>query len=145
MSDCRSGVEQLDAELQLCLADLKASATDSTFTRIVACWWRFGSFVTKTAAGSLDDVTPVMAATFVRSRTSSGSPPGIATMHNRRTSLRLLFRTARRLRLADGDPTLDLNLPPRVVGQFRPLTDDEIIDWKGKEIRILADPWRWLE
>ena len=25
------------------------------------------------------------------------------------------------------------------------LTDDEIIDWKGKEIRILADPWRWLE
>lgn len=25
------------------------------------------------------------------------------------------------------------------------LTEDEIIDWKGKEIRILADPWRWLE
>ena len=25
------------------------------------------------------------------------------------------------------------------------LTDDQIIDWKGKEIRILANPWRWLE
>lgn len=25
------------------------------------------------------------------------------------------------------------------------LTDDEIIAWKGKEIHILSDPWRWLE
>ncbi len=25
------------------------------------------------------------------------------------------------------------------------LTDEEIIDWKGKEIRILANPWRWLD
>jgi CRP/FNR family transcriptional regulator len=25
------------------------------------------------------------------------------------------------------------------------LTDDEIIDWKGKEIKILSNPWRWLE
>ena len=25
------------------------------------------------------------------------------------------------------------------------LTDDEIIEWKGKEIRILSDPWKWLD
>ncbi len=25
------------------------------------------------------------------------------------------------------------------------LTEDEIIEWKGKEIRILANPWRWLD
>ncbi|HSR88727.1 MAG TPA: Crp/Fnr family transcriptional regulator [Pontiella sp.] len=25
------------------------------------------------------------------------------------------------------------------------LTEDEIIDWQGREIRILADPWEWLE
>lgn len=25
------------------------------------------------------------------------------------------------------------------------LTDDQIIDWKGKEIHILANPWRWLD
>jgi len=25
------------------------------------------------------------------------------------------------------------------------LSDDGIIEWKGKEIRILANPWRWLE
>lgn len=25
------------------------------------------------------------------------------------------------------------------------LTEDEIIDWQGREIHILANPWRWLE
>ena len=25
------------------------------------------------------------------------------------------------------------------------LSEDEIIDWKGKEIRILSNPWKWLE
>jgi CRP-like cAMP-binding protein len=25
------------------------------------------------------------------------------------------------------------------------LTDDKIIDWQGKDIRILSDPWKWLE
>jgi CRP/FNR family transcriptional regulator len=25
------------------------------------------------------------------------------------------------------------------------LSEEEIIEWKGKEIRILADPWKWLE
>jgi CRP-like cAMP-binding protein len=25
------------------------------------------------------------------------------------------------------------------------LTDDGIIDWKGKDIRILSNPWKWLE
>jgi CRP-like cAMP-binding protein len=25
------------------------------------------------------------------------------------------------------------------------LHDDQIIDWQGKEIRILTDPWKWLE
>jgi len=25
------------------------------------------------------------------------------------------------------------------------LTDDKIIDWKGKEIKILSNPWEWME
>jgi CRP-like cAMP-binding protein len=25
------------------------------------------------------------------------------------------------------------------------LTDDKVIEWKGKEIRILANPWQWLD
>ena len=25
------------------------------------------------------------------------------------------------------------------------LSEDEVIDWQGKEIRILANPWKWLD
>lgn len=25
------------------------------------------------------------------------------------------------------------------------LSEDKVIDWQGKEIRMLADPWKWLE
>lgn len=44
----------------------------------------------------------------------------------RRLAVRVLFRTARQLGLAVGDPTIDLALPPRCPGSFRPLEDDEI-------------------
>jgi integrase/recombinase XerC len=40
--------------------------------------------------------------------------------------LRLLFRAARQAGLADGDPTLDIRLPPRSSLGTRPLTDDEV-------------------
>ena len=66
MSDCRSGVDQLDAELHLCLAELGASTTDSTLTRIDTSWWRFGSFIAKTGTRSLGDVTAAMARLGVR-------------------------------------------------------------------------------
>ena len=48
-------------------------------------------------------------------------------MHWRRTALRLLFKTARRKGLVDGDPTLDLDLPARSSLGTRPLTDDEVL------------------
>jgi integrase/recombinase XerC len=47
-------------------------------------------------------------------------------MHWRRTALRLLFRAGRRAGLADGDPTLDIKLPPRSSLSTRPLTNDEV-------------------
>lgn len=126
MSDCMSGVDQLDADLQLCSAELRKTLAATSCARLESGWARFGIFVARKNAQSLASVTDAMAAAFVTSRTSSSTRPGTATMHNRRTSLRLLFRTARRLGIADGDPTLDIVLPPRVVGSFRPLVDDEI-------------------
>lgn len=126
MSDCRSGAVGLDAELQLCLVELAATNSDATFVRVGSSWTRFGEFAARHGVKTLGHVAPILAASFVRSRTSADAPAETATMHNRRTALRLLFRTARRLGLIDGDPTLDLVLPPRVVGSFRPLTDDEI-------------------
>lgn len=47
-------------------------------------------------------------------------------MHLRRASLRLLFRTARDLGIFEGDPTLDLSLPPRTSLGARALTDEEV-------------------
>jgi integrase len=126
MSDCRSDVVGLDAELRLCLVELASAKGDATVVRVGSSWTRFSEFAAQSGVEALAGVDPTVAAAFVRARTTADSPKGTATMHNRRTSLRLLFRTARRLGLVDGDPTLDLALPPRVVGSFRPLTDDEI-------------------
>jgi integrase/recombinase XerC len=50
----------------------------------------------------------------------------VATRHLRRSAVRLLYRLARRHGLADHDPSLDLDLPPRSSLPTRPLTDDEI-------------------
>jgi integrase/recombinase XerC len=74
---------------------------------------------------SLAEATPAIAAEFVIARAGS-VPTAVATQHLRRSSLRLLFRFARVLRIADHDPTLDLRLPPRSNLHCRALTDDEI-------------------
>lgn len=71
------------------------------------------------------DVTPALAAAFVTAPTSKGAAD-VATQQGRRTALRVLYRTLRQLRLADGDPTLDLRLPPKGWLAARPLTDDEV-------------------
>jgi integrase/recombinase XerC len=47
-------------------------------------------------------------------------------MRLRRSTLRLLFRTARELGLVVGDPTVDLVLPSRTNEAARPLTDLEV-------------------
>ncbi len=47
-------------------------------------------------------------------------------MHARRTALRMLYRTLRARGWHDGDPTLDLSLPPRGVRAARPLTAHEV-------------------
>ncbi len=53
--------------------------------------------------------------------------PTPATMHLRRSALRLYFRIARSLKLDEGDPTVDLVLPVRSCLAVRPLADDEIV------------------
>lgn len=74
----------------------------------------------------LADVTPELATRFVVSRLSSGMVASVSTMHDRRSTLRLLFRIARRLGLTPGEPTLDVVLPPRSTNPARPLTDAEV-------------------
>ena len=73
----------------------------------------------------LAEVTPTDVARFVEADSTSG-PPSAATMHLRCTTLRLVFRTARQLGVLDGDPTLDLGLPPKDSVRSRPLVDEEV-------------------
>jgi site-specific recombinase XerC len=65
-------------------------------------------------------------------------PPSVATMHLRRSALRLYFRTLRQLELFDGDPTLDLVLPARSCLAVRPLTDDEIVVCRSFSLQTLT-------
>lgn len=125
MSQCKPGAA-LEGELVRCLSGLRTTISPASVARLEPTWARFAAFAAASGADSFADVTPAMAAAFVTSRTTSSGRPSTATMHNRRTSVRLLFGTARRLGLSNTDPTLDVALPPRAVGSFRPLTDDEI-------------------
>lgn len=61
-------------------------------------------------------------------RTAEGyDPPQLPTLHNRRAALRQLYRTARSIGLADGEPTLDLELPKRKYNGLRVLLDEEVL------------------
>lgn len=75
---------------------------------------------------ALSQVCAEHASGFVRAPRRDGREPTPATMHVRRGAIRLLYREARRLGLASGDPTIDLHLPPRSSLTARALTDDEI-------------------
>jgi integrase/recombinase XerC len=74
----------------------------------------------------LDELSPSDVEQFIRAKGSNGTPSD-ATMHMRRSSLRLLFRVARtELGFDGGDPTLDIALPPKSGLTARALTNDEV-------------------
>jgi site-specific recombinase XerD len=64
--------------------------------------------------------------------------PAIATMHLRRSALRIYFRIARQEGLCPGDPTLDLRLPPRSGLAMRPLSSDEIVLCRSYSLKTLT-------
>ena len=95
--------------------------------RVVGVVDRFELFVGRAfGVTALARVTQAQVEAFVRSTNANGEPPSVATMRLRRSTLRLLFRTARDLGLVEGDPTLDLVLPSRTNEAARPLTDLEV-------------------
>jgi len=95
--------------------------------RVLGLVDRFGLFVVRAfGVASLAEVTPAHVEAFVRSANANGGLPSVATMRLRRSTLRLLFRTARDRGLAEAAPTLDGVLPPRTTAAARPLTDLEV-------------------
>ena len=110
-----------------CLAAMAAGGLAATTTeRVAPVVYRFGSYATSLGVQELRHVSAQIAEGFIRSRLETGLVASTATMHDRRSSLRLVFRFARRLRLLDGDPTLDVTIAPRSSRPARPLIEDEV-------------------
>lgn len=98
-----------------------------TVARLETLMRQFARFVERGhGAAALDLVTPAMVSGFVEAPTAEGLAPGPSLQQFRRLAVRVVFRMTRRLGIAYGDPTLDLVLPSRTSGAFRPLEDDEI-------------------
>ena len=123
-----AGSAGLGAQVQHVLEAWAVSAehTEQTRTRMSETVTRFVLHATARGARDLSAVTAGDARAFITAQTRHGREPELATRHARRTALRTLYRTARRLGLAGGDPTLDIDLPPRGCLAARPLTDDEV-------------------
>lgn len=112
--------------------------SEQTLSRFGQLLHRFEAFAAVRGAPLADDVGPAVAGQFVdahgRTRHGHAAPASLSTRHLRRSVLRMCFATARRLGCADTDPTRDLELPPRVTGETRPLDEAEAV-----ELRLAAE------
>ncbi len=107
------------------LAELDAMAPISLI-RIADLIRGFANYLAAAGVESSGDITETHALAFVRSLTRSKTEPSLATMHLRRTALRIFFREARAIGVISVDPTTSITLPPRSYRDLRPLTDEEI-------------------
>lgn len=86
----------------------------------------FATYLAAFGVESSSDITEAHASDFVRSLTRSKTEPSVATMHLRRTALRIFFREAKAFGVLSVDPATNIELPPRSYRDLRPLTDEEI-------------------
>ncbi|SHT89426.1 Site-specific recombinase XerD [Mycobacteroides abscessus subsp. abscessus] len=90
---------------------------------------RFERFAAAHGATTIDTIGNDLVLKFVtapgRTRHGAVSGAAVATMHNRRSALRALFRTARLIGLIINDPTSGIALPNRTTSIRRPITNEE--------------------
>lgn len=146
----RRPAPRLRREVEEVLAYWRTSPehTEQTRLRLSETVTRFKRRLAATGVASLNEVASADAEGFVLALTRFGAPPELSTQHARRTALRTLFRTARRLGLSGTDPTLDLQLPPRGSLAARPLLDDEVtlcrasaLMTRGADTTLRAAAW----
>jgi integrase/recombinase XerC len=102
--------------------------SEQSCRRMLQLALRFVTFVERRCeCASLFDVDAAIVNDFVAAPlANSAVEPTTATLHLRRSAVRLLFSVLRHAGFTDRDPTLDLVLPPRSSLASRPLTDDEV-------------------
>jgi hypothetical protein len=141
----------LRAAIRLVLAELERpdGLSDQTVSRLTRAIAGFGRYLDRgLGLLVLSEVQPEHVRWFLESVSANepASAPSIGTQHFRRSAIRLLFRVARQLGLADGDPTLDLTLPPRSSIRQRPLTDEEVALCRSAALATLTEtrqPCAW--
>src|SRR3989454_3519558 len=125
------------------LEELRRSRlTDQSTHRMTELLVRFTIFLEKGhRLDSVEHITAEHASRFVLagiSKPVGPQRPSVATMHLRRSALRLYFRTLRQIGMAVGDPTQDLVLPARSSLAMRPLTDDEVVVCRSFSLQTLT-------
>src|SRR5437588_982327 len=143
LSGCPTMTATPSEALGRVLVELRRSKlTDQSTHRMTELLVRFTIFVDKGLhLGSVEDITAEHASRFVFagiSKPVGPQRPSVATMHLRRSALRLYFRTLRQIGMAVGDPTQDLVLPTRSCLAVRPLTDDEIVVCRSFSLQTLT-------
>lgn len=99
----------------------------STADRMGAVIARFAARQRALGCDRLSATTPEHAVGFVWARTARNADPAIATVHLRRTALRMLVRALAQLNDPPSvDPTATLVLPSKTRAQLRPLDTDEV-------------------
>ena len=107
--------------------EIEAELAPATLDRFSGLMRRFDVFVGRAhGIRFLHEVETDHVCRFLEAHTPSGSAPSIATMHLRRSAVRLLFREAAKVGAVSEDPTTNLPVRPRSCLPFRPLTDDEV-------------------
>jgi integrase len=128
--------------VELVLGELACSGglAEPSFARLAQLQRRFALFLARgTQLRAVAGVSPEHVKAFVEARGRNGALPSIATMHLRRSAIRLLFREARRMGLTEADPARDLLLPPRSSLRTRPLTGDEIALCRSSSMKTMAE------
>lgn len=134
---------ELRREIEPLLRNLRESSglSSQSQARFLDLLHRFETFL---AVGhgvtSLADVTKAHVRLFTAAPVGDVSvEPAAATMHLRRSAIRLLFRLARESGLEVGDPALDVALPARTPRRVRPLTDAEIVVCRAASLHTLTE------
>lgn len=97
------------------------------------------NFLSASGVKTATEIEEAHLAAFVHSLTRSGSEPSLATMHLRRSALRIFFREAKALGVLSIDPTQGLVLPPRSYRGLRPLTDKQVERCRSSAEGMIGD------
>lgn len=120
-------------------------ASEAQVRRIVRLAERFESFCREGFdVSDLGAVDPAIVQSFVGAADPDGRPAGASLQRARRSAVRLLFRSARRIGAAVEDPTVDVGLPPLTSLRARPLTDDEVLECRAASAWSLVSARRSL-